>query len=156
MALHWTYCTFDPSSDLQQGDILSRTDELLAVLKNVHSYFCDERYLAFIVVTQSCDLVRRKAILEEQVKQFSTREASSQAQNELSRTSNENIRVIERANVPTRGKSLKREAAILSVLFAAFTAFAAGLMRAFSRTTFPTPSSIGRTLGLPILATVTR
>jgi len=61
MALHWTYCTFDPSSDLQQGDILSRTDELLAVLKNVHSYFCDERYLAFIVVTQSCDLVRRKA-----------------------------------------------------------------------------------------------
>jgi len=61
MALHWTYCTFDPDSDLQQGDILSRTDELLTVLKNVHSYFCDERYLAFIVVTQSCDLVRRKA-----------------------------------------------------------------------------------------------
>ncbi|WP_313585865.1 Wzz/FepE/Etk N-terminal domain-containing protein [Aquidulcibacter sp.] len=102
------------------------------------------------------DLVRRKVILEEQVKQFSTREASSQAQNELSRTSNENIRVIERANVPTRGKSWKKEAAILSVFFAAFTAFAAGLMRALSRTTFPTPSSIGRTLGLPILATVTR
>lgn len=61
MALHWTYCTFEPDSDLQQGDILSRTDELLTVLKNVHSYFCDERYLAFIVVTQSCDLVRRKA-----------------------------------------------------------------------------------------------
>lgn len=60
MALHWTYCTFEPDSDLQQGDILSRTDELLTVLKNVHSYFCDERYLAFIVVTQSCDLVRRK------------------------------------------------------------------------------------------------
>jgi uncharacterized protein involved in exopolysaccharide biosynthesis len=102
------------------------------------------------------DLIRRKAILEEQVKQFSTREASSQAQNELSRTSNENIRVIERANVPTRGKSWKKEVAILSVLFAALTALVAGLMRAFSRTTFPTPSSIGRTLGLPILATVTR
>lgn len=102
------------------------------------------------------DLMRRKAILEEQVKQFSTREASSQAQNELSRTSNENIRVIERANVPTRGKSWKKEVAMLSVFFAALTALAAGLMRAFSRTTFPTPSSIGRTLGLPILATVTR
>jgi hypothetical protein len=60
MALHWTYCTFETDSDLQQGDIVSRTDELLGVLKNVHSYFCDERYLAFIVVTQSCDLVRRK------------------------------------------------------------------------------------------------
>jgi uncharacterized protein involved in exopolysaccharide biosynthesis len=102
------------------------------------------------------DLMRRKAILEEQVKQFSTREASSQAQNELSRTSNENIRVIERANVPTRGKSWKKEAVMLSVFFAAITALAAGLMRAFSRTTFPTPSSIGRTLGLPILATVAR
>jgi uncharacterized protein involved in exopolysaccharide biosynthesis len=102
------------------------------------------------------DLMRRKAILEEQVKQFSTREASSQAQNELSRTSNENIRVIERANVPTRGKSWKKEVALLSIFFAAGTALAAGLMRAFSRTTFPTPSSIGRTLGLPILATMTR
>ena len=61
MALHWTYRAFDPATDLLQGDILSRTDELLAVLKDVHSYFCDERYLAFIVVTQSCDLVRRKA-----------------------------------------------------------------------------------------------
>lgn len=102
------------------------------------------------------ELVRRKAILEEQVKQFSSREASSRAQNELSRTSNENIRVIERATVPTRGKSWKKEVAMLSVFFAALTAVAAGLMRAFSRTTFPTPSSIGRTLGLPILATVTR
>ena len=60
MALHWTYRAFEPADDLQQGDILSRTDELLVVLKNVHSYFCDERYLAFIVVTQSCDLVQRK------------------------------------------------------------------------------------------------
>lgn len=60
MALHWTYCTSDPASDLQQGDILSRTDELLAVLSDVHSYFCNERYIAFLVVTQSCDLVQRK------------------------------------------------------------------------------------------------
>ena len=60
MALHWTYSPIEPGSDLQQGDILARTDELLGVLSDVHAYFCDERYLAFLVVTQSCDLVRRK------------------------------------------------------------------------------------------------
>ncbi|GBF57588.1 hypothetical protein PbB2_01256 [Candidatus Phycosocius bacilliformis] len=102
------------------------------------------------------DLMRRKAILEEQVRQFSTREASSQAQNEISRTSNENIRVIERATVPTRGKSWKRELAMLAIFFAGITALAAGGIRAFARSNFPTAASVGRTLGLPVLAVVAR
>jgi uncharacterized protein involved in exopolysaccharide biosynthesis len=102
------------------------------------------------------DLLRRKAVLEEQVKQFSTREASARAQNELNRTSNDNIRVIERANVPTRGTSLKRFAALGALAFAGLTALMAGLVRAFSRSSFPTPASVGRTLGLPVLATVAR
>jgi uncharacterized protein involved in exopolysaccharide biosynthesis len=102
------------------------------------------------------DLLRRKAVLEEQVKQFATREASARAQNELNRTSNDNIRVIERANVPTRGTSLKKLAALVALGFAGLTALMAGLVRAFSRSSFPTPASVGRTLGLPVLATVTR
>ena len=102
------------------------------------------------------DLLRRKVILEEQVRQFSTREASARAQNELSQTSNDNIRVIERALVPTRGKSLKKYVALGAILFAALTALMAGLVRAFSRSSFPTSASVGRTLGLPVLATVTR
>lgn len=60
MSTHWTYCTPEDGSDLQQGDIIGRKDELLEVLRGVHSYFCDERYIAFLVLTQSCDLVRRK------------------------------------------------------------------------------------------------
>jgi uncharacterized protein involved in exopolysaccharide biosynthesis len=95
-------------------------------------------------------------VLEEQVKQFSTREASARAQNELNRTSNDNIRVIERANVPTRGTSMKKLAGLGALLFAGITALMAGLVRAFSRSSFPTPASVGRTLGLPVLATVTR
>lgn len=102
------------------------------------------------------DLLRRKAILEEQVRQFSTREASARAQNELSRTSNDNIRVIARANPPTRGKSMKKFVGAGAILFAALTALMAGLVRAFSRSSFPTPASVGRTLGLPVLAMVTR
>jgi uncharacterized protein involved in exopolysaccharide biosynthesis len=102
------------------------------------------------------DLLRRKAILEEQVRQFSTREASARAQKELSQSSNDNIRVIERAEVPTRGKSLKRAVGLGALFFAGLTALMAGLVRAFSRSGFPTPASVGRTLGLPVLALVTR
>lgn len=102
------------------------------------------------------DLLRRKAILEEQVRQFSSREASARAQNELSRTSNDNIRVIERANVPTRGRSLKKYVGLGALLFAGLTALMAGLVRSFSRSSFPTPASVGRTLGLPVLAMVGR
>ncbi len=45
---------------MQQGDIIARDDRLLDILRSVHSHFCDEKYLGFMVVTQSCDLVRRK------------------------------------------------------------------------------------------------
>ena len=102
------------------------------------------------------DILRRKAVLEEQVRQFSTREASARAQNELSQTSNDNIRVIERANVPTRGRSLRRYVGAGAIFLAGLTALMAGLVRAFARSSFPTPASVGRTLGLPVLATVTR
>lgn len=56
---HWTYEPFAASDDLRQGDIIRRTDALLKVLSKVLSYFCDDRYTGFLVLTQSCDLVRR-------------------------------------------------------------------------------------------------
>jgi hypothetical protein len=60
MATHWTYGEFDPNADLQQGDILQPTEELKKVFKEVHPHFADEKYLSFLVITQSCDLVRRE------------------------------------------------------------------------------------------------
>jgi len=60
MTLHWTYREAkDPRSNLEQGDILWREAGLLRVLSECHSYFCDERYTGFIVLTQTCDLVVR-------------------------------------------------------------------------------------------------
>ncbi len=56
---HWTYRSFVATDDLQQGDIIRRSGALLRVLSEVLSHFCDERYTAFLVVTQSCDLVTR-------------------------------------------------------------------------------------------------
>lgn len=102
------------------------------------------------------ELMRRRAVLEEQVRQFSTREATARAQAELNRASNDNIRVIERAQPPTRGSSLRRPAAVGAIVFALLSALMVGLIRALSRTTFPTSASVGRTLGVPVLATVSR
>lgn len=59
MPTHWTYKSFEPGDGLFQGDIIAR-DPLLEVLRAVHGHFCDPKYLAFVVVTQTCDLVVRK------------------------------------------------------------------------------------------------
>lgn len=56
---HWTFEDFDPKSDLQQGDILRPTGGLRKVFEEVHPHFCDEKYLAFVVISQTCDLVLR-------------------------------------------------------------------------------------------------
>jgi hypothetical protein len=59
MATHWTYEAFEPASDLHQGDILWPTAELMGLFKEVHPHFCQDKYLAFMVITQSCDLAVR-------------------------------------------------------------------------------------------------
>jgi hypothetical protein len=56
---HWTYCPVKEEDDLFQGDIIARSEPLLEVFRSVHRHFCDEKYLAFLVTTQTCDLVRR-------------------------------------------------------------------------------------------------
>lgn len=58
--MHWTYNSFAPDDDLQQGDILEPTDALQNIFASVHPHFLDPKYNAFLVTTQSCDLVRRK------------------------------------------------------------------------------------------------
>lgn len=58
MALHWTYGEFDPAGDLRQGDIIVPNPELLRLFNDIHPRFGDEKYLGFIVLTQTCDLVR--------------------------------------------------------------------------------------------------
>jgi len=56
---HWTYDEYDTTADLAQGDILARTGGLVDLISRVHAYYSDEKYLGFLVVTQTCDLVRR-------------------------------------------------------------------------------------------------
>lgn len=57
--LHFTYAS-EARKDLQQGDLLKRTDKVCALLEEVHPhYFRGTGYEYFLVLTQSCDLVRR-------------------------------------------------------------------------------------------------
>lgn len=57
--VHFTYKSNPDMNSLCQGDILKITDDLKEVLTTVHPYFKNGQYKYFMVLTQSCDLVRR-------------------------------------------------------------------------------------------------
>ena len=58
--MHFTYAESLDKQQLQQGDVLLRTPAIDSLLKNVHPYFHDRPdNLYFMVLTQTCDLVRR-------------------------------------------------------------------------------------------------
>lgn len=56
--MHWTYSLHEPGSDLQQGDFLAPTSELKQILNEVNPYFSADKYIGFVITTQTCDLVR--------------------------------------------------------------------------------------------------
>jgi hypothetical protein len=57
---HFTYQEIlESDQDLCQGDILQPTNEIRSLLAEVHPHFTDEKYVAFMLLTQTCDLVRR-------------------------------------------------------------------------------------------------
>jgi uncharacterized protein involved in exopolysaccharide biosynthesis len=90
-------------------------------------------------------------VLQANVRDFTVREQQSKAAQEIAAYSNDSIRIVERALPATKGKSLRKPAFALALLFAAFTAACAGLLRAFLRPGLPTPRSASRTLDLPVL-----
>jgi hypothetical protein len=58
--MHITYADTLDSTCLQQGDVLRRTGELNDLLNEIHPHYgAKEDYRFLMVLTQSCDLVRR-------------------------------------------------------------------------------------------------
>lgn len=57
--MHFTYSKPKEDSDLQQGDILFPTKELSDLIAQYHPYYIKTKFTAYLVTTQSCDLVRR-------------------------------------------------------------------------------------------------
>jgi uncharacterized protein involved in exopolysaccharide biosynthesis len=98
-------------------------------------------------------LSRDRDVLQANVKDFQQKAEQDQAARQIAGSTNDNIRIVERAQAPTKGTSLKKPVFILAFLFAGFTALCAGLLRMFLRPGLPTPASASRTLGLPVLAT---
>ncbi|HXQ12403.1 MAG TPA: Wzz/FepE/Etk N-terminal domain-containing protein [Caulobacteraceae bacterium] len=97
-------------------------------------------------------LSRDRDVLSGNVKDFTQKEQDAEAADAIARQSNDNIAIIERAVTPAQGKSLKAPVALLALVLAAFAAGCVGLVRGLTRPGFPTPSSAGRTLELPVLA----
>lgn len=59
MERHFTYAKELDKKNLRQGDILSKTNDLLNLIKDVHPHYSRDEYTHFQVLTQSCDLIRR-------------------------------------------------------------------------------------------------
>lgn len=55
----FTYDAVGDHSDLCQGDIIQPSNAVRAVMKEVHPHFTDNKYVAFLILTQTCDLERR-------------------------------------------------------------------------------------------------
>ncbi len=58
--MHWTYEKPEEISELQQGDILEPSEALLNLFNEVHPYFTQPKYRGFLILTQTCDLLRRE------------------------------------------------------------------------------------------------
>ncbi len=60
MATHFTYSEDPDIEQLRQGDILKRDQKLVCLLRKHHRHYAErDDYKYFLVLTQSCDLVRR-------------------------------------------------------------------------------------------------
>lgn len=62
--MHFTYDEKIIADELMQGDVLRRTPAVEEVLRQVHPHFYNnDKNLFFLILTQSCDLVRRNGNL---------------------------------------------------------------------------------------------
>ncbi|MEG1029479.1 MAG: chain-length determining protein, partial [Brevundimonas sp.] len=102
--------------------------------------------------SRNATLSGNREVLSASIREFQLRETQSRADNELVKAGADNVTVIERAQPPSRGKSMKAVLFIAAFLFAGFTALCVGLVRVFLRKGFSMPSTASRTLQLPVLA----
>ncbi|MBP7704297.1 MAG: lipopolysaccharide biosynthesis protein [Caulobacter sp.] len=90
-------------------------------------------------------------VLQSSVRDFTVKERQDDAARQIASETNDNIRIVDRAVAPTKGKSLRKPVLALALLFGLFSGLCAGLIRVFLRPGLPTPASAARTLDLPVL-----
>ncbi len=135
------------------AEAASLRERLSALTAQLVQVTADRLKLASIE-PQYAELLRQRDSLAGNLKSLTEKSEEDQAARSIAQKSNDNIRVVERASVPSKGKSLRKPVAILALLFAAFTALCVGVLRIFLRPGLPTPSAAERTFDMPVLATV--
>lgn len=101
-------------------------------------------------------LLRERSIVETNASAIATRAEEARTRSQMLGRATDNISPLERAAVPTQGKSLRWPIMIVTLLIAGIIALAAGLSRGLLRRSFPTPSSAARALNTPVLAVMPR
>lgn len=102
------------------------------------------------------ELLRNRDLIESSVRTIAEQEQREGTIAGITAQEADSVKVTEPPTVPIKGSSLKLPIAILSILFAGFTALMFGLFRAYSKRGFATPSSLQKTVGLPVLGAVRR
>ncbi|MEZ5937027.1 MAG: Wzz/FepE/Etk N-terminal domain-containing protein [Hyphomonadaceae bacterium] len=99
-------------------------------------------------------LARDRAALQDAAGKFASREQAEHARVEMSGRDAGTITIYEAPRRPAKGHSPKRLIVLAGAMLGLLTALAAALLRAWSVPSFPTPGSLERTLGMPVLASV--
>lgn len=102
------------------------------------------------------DLQRKRQSLEDNVRLLTRAEQEEGTIKGITEDGTDSVSILEPAQVPLRGSSLRFPVAVLALLFAGFTALMVGLLRALTREGFSTPSSLQRTTGLPVIGAIGR
>lgn len=145
------YQTFQ-TEKLQLTAEIAALRQTAATLNDQMSRLTERRLRLAQIEPQYQALNRDRDVLSTDVKDFTAKAEENEASQAIAAATNDDIRIVERAQVPTEGKSLRKPALVLALAFAAFSALCAGLLRLFLRPGLPTPAAAGRTLDLPVLA----
>lgn len=97
-------------------------------------------------------LQRQRTILETNAQNFASRAEEARARSQMLGNATDTVSLVDRADAPLQGKSLRWPIAMATLLVALIVGLAAGLSRGLLRRTFPTPTSAERTLDAPVLA----
>ncbi len=101
-------------------------------------------------------LLRERTILETNAQSFAERAEEARSFNQLLGRATDNISQVDRAAVPTQGKSMRWPIALITLMIAGIAAITTGLVRGLLRRSFPTPSAASRALNAPVLAVTPR
>ena len=96
-------------------------------------------------------LATERNALQDSIKTFTQRIQENESAQEM-KAGDDTVRVVEKAQMPSRPKSLKRIVLILSFLFAGLTALCAGLLRVYTRKGFANAQMAAKALDMPVLA----